>query len=121
MTPIIDKRPFPQTLVIKKGPSKLDIMFALFDDRPESEPAGRALIFKGTMTKPPKTKEYTTFREYEDFAIAFHIFKLERSEGNPEWWDLWGTAHIINGDPKKEVKVHIVFCTDKREGMTYLI
>ncbi|GEM_PF-5502360 len=107
--------------LLKGGPSKFDLMFALFDDRHpnSSEPYGRALIFHTLEKLPAKTADYSTYREYKEGKIAFYLFKIERDKDNPEWWTLWGIWVDNQNKIRERISVRIVYQTDKRTGAIF--
>ena len=105
--------PFNDGYIITNGPSKFDLMLALFDNRPSnSEPNGRPLSFT-TQSNPFR-------RGCKERVVTFHLSGLERNELYPEQWELWGTAHI-DGGHAEETEVHIIFRTDTREGRVAIL
>ena len=98
--------PFQCTLFIFNGPSKLDLMLALFDhcSYPGGTPNERILRFV--------TKESAVFPEYREILVDFNLLKVERSGADYEGWILLGTAYA----DRKKSDVRILYRTDTRKG-----
>lgn len=99
-----NSHPFQCTHFIIKGPSRLDLMLALFDSYPGLTPNGRILRFV--------TKTSLVFKEYPEISVEFCISGAERDDADYEKWTLWGkaTAEGEEGD------VRILYRTDLRQG-----
>jgi hypothetical protein len=92
--------------LIIEGPSKLDIMLALFDFHPKGLPEGRSLRFVSVESRGQEC-----LRQF----VTFHLLKVERVVDynyKNDAWVLWGKVNRND----KEYDVKISYRTDTRQG-----
>lgn len=106
--------PFEEPLYITKGPNKMSIMLALFDNglgdtnnpcRPK-EPQDRGVYFWGIQKCPHS--------DSDEIVIVMLVSRVERLSNSFEDWQLEGKAQILGRLVVKNVIV--IYATNTRQG-----